>query len=683
MSYSLSGTDASSLAISSSGVLSFGSAPNYESKNSYSATVAASDGTNSTTQDVTISVTDVNDAPVATAAAYIMNLKPQSQTSGTLTLAGTDEDGDTLTYSIVSNGSYGTASLSGTTITYQTDASTQSAQSESFTFKVNDGTVDSSAATISIDLRTDPLYQYQWHLNNTGQTNFASNAGTSGADLNVDTVIASNVYGTGVNIGIIDGGIELDHEDLSSNVLANASWDYVDADRNPVPVGNDSHGTAIAGITSATAWNNLGGRGIAPGSKFTSYNVLDTSLTSDLIDAVGAGDGSKADNSNIDIYNMSFGVASPTAYESILSGDLLAAFDNGINNLRSGKGAIYIKSGGNYYSYIESGSDVYCGPNSQASDLMTCHDSSHNTYGANPHFITEPAITAKDGASTYASAGSNAWVSAYGGEYGTTDPAIMSSDLATCSKGSVRTGNASSNAFNNQGNHSENTSCNYTATMNGSSSAAPMVAGVVALMLEKEPNLTWRDVKHILATTADVIDANQSVTHNSVVQHDWRTNAAGYEFHNWYGFGKVNAQAALDAADSYTIGSLGTLCTITGTTGVINQALSDSTNTSVINISSSSPCGSGVIEFVKVKMYYSHAAPNTVGMRLQSPSNTIANIITPFSKITTDPNEVEFNIGVSSFYGESMTGNWTIAIDDYVSGTTGNLRGWTIEIYGH
>ena len=112
-----------------------------------------------------------------------MNLLPQSQTSGTLTLAGTDEDGDTLSYSIVSNGSHGTASLSGTTITYQSGPDTQSAQSESFTFKVNDGTVDSSAATISIDLRTDPLYQYQWHLNNTGQTNFATNAGTSGAPL--------------------------------------------------------------------------------------------------------------------------------------------------------------------------------------------------------------------------------------------------------------------------------------------------------------------------------------------------------------------------------------------------------------------------------------------------------------------------------------------------------------------
>ena len=92
-------------------------------------------------------------APVATAASYYLDLLPQSQTSGSITLAGTDEDGDTLTYSIVSNGSYGTASLSGTTITYQTAASTQSAQSESFTFKVNDGALDSSAATISIDLR--------------------------------------------------------------------------------------------------------------------------------------------------------------------------------------------------------------------------------------------------------------------------------------------------------------------------------------------------------------------------------------------------------------------------------------------------------------------------------------------------------------------------------------------------
>ena len=200
------------------GVLTFNSAPNYETKSSYTASVTASDGLFTATQFITVNVADVNDAPTATAANYYMNLLPQDQTSGVITLSGTDEDGDTLTYSIVSNGSYGIASLSGTTVTYQTNANTQSAQSESFTFKVNDGTVDSSAATISIDLRSDPLYQYQWHLNNTGQTNFATNGGSSGADLNVDSVISSGITGSGVRVNVVDQGLEITHEDLVDNI---------------------------------------------------------------------------------------------------------------------------------------------------------------------------------------------------------------------------------------------------------------------------------------------------------------------------------------------------------------------------------------------------------------------------------------------------------------------------------
>ena len=117
--------------------MTFNGAPNYETKTSYTATVTASDGSLNATQSITVNITDVNDAPTATAANYYMNLLPQDQTSGVITLSGTDEDGDTLTYSIVGNGSYGTASLSGATVTYQTNANTQSAQSESFTFKVS------------------------------------------------------------------------------------------------------------------------------------------------------------------------------------------------------------------------------------------------------------------------------------------------------------------------------------------------------------------------------------------------------------------------------------------------------------------------------------------------------------------------------------------------------------------
>ena len=122
----------------------------YNGTDTFSYTITQGDKTSSATVSVTIEA--VNDAPVATAANYYLNLLPMPQNSGDITLAGTDKDGDTLTYSIVSNGSYGTASLSGSTVSYQTSASTQSAQSESFTFKVNDGTVDSSAATVLICL---------------------------------------------------------------------------------------------------------------------------------------------------------------------------------------------------------------------------------------------------------------------------------------------------------------------------------------------------------------------------------------------------------------------------------------------------------------------------------------------------------------------------------------------------
>ena len=100
MSYSLSGTDASSLAISSSGVLSFGPPPNYESKNSYSATVAASDGTNSTTQDITINITDVNEIPyLSQGSNFYINENEASIDIGSAVI---DEDGDTITFSVAS-----------------------------------------------------------------------------------------------------------------------------------------------------------------------------------------------------------------------------------------------------------------------------------------------------------------------------------------------------------------------------------------------------------------------------------------------------------------------------------------------------------------------------------------------------------------------------------------------------
>ena len=94
ISFSVSGSE---LAITSAGVITFASAPNYETKNSYTATVTANDGVNTTAQSITVNVTDVNDAPVFTSSATLNG--DENQTSiGTIT--GSDEDGNSLSFSV-------------------------------------------------------------------------------------------------------------------------------------------------------------------------------------------------------------------------------------------------------------------------------------------------------------------------------------------------------------------------------------------------------------------------------------------------------------------------------------------------------------------------------------------------------------------------------------------------------
>ena len=696
---------------SSTGALTFDSEPNYEVKSRYppagssteSYIVKASDGTNVTSQSLTLIINDVNDAPSATAASYFMNLLPQSQTSGTITLAGTDEDGDTLTYSIVSNGSYGTASLSGATATYQSAADTQSAQSESFTFKVNDGTVDSSAATISIDLRTDPLYQHQWHLNNTGQTNFATNGGTSGADLNVDSVIVSGITGSGVRVNVVDEGLEIAHEDLVDNVVTNGSYDFVEDDNDPTrSVDDGDHGTWVAGILAAKGWNNKGGRGVAPNAELIGFNYISSQSSSNHTAALY----SSSLVADVDIFNMSYG-SSPNGqfgpanqYTSPLSfreNSVVA----GASNLRAGKGALYIKSSGNSWLTANNANNDSEMPNWDANfDYMT----------SEPEVITVGGLTATDTRASYSTPGASLWISSYAGESGFNNshlqtqglagysndnrvlkPSIMTTDQSGCNQGVVSEPgklawlgvNVSVNEFEEHiSPHSENQNCNYTTTMNGTSSAAPNVSGVIALMLEKNPNLTWRDVKHILASTATQVDANSSKTVQGISQYSWVTNAANYKYNPIYGFGKVNAADAVTSAGNYTAGSLGNQVSYQTESGTINANINSLTVNSYPITVSNLDGYDGIIEWIRIGVQIDHADPSEFGMRLVSPSGTTHNIMFPYTAVTTNPGGSTFELGIGGFYGESVEGTWLLYIDEYTDdGIDGVLQQWDIRTW--
>src|SRR5207248_2390685 len=118
-------------------------AANYNGPDSF--TFKANDGTlNSNVATVTLTVTPVNDAPVATAQSVTTN----QDTAKAMTLTATDVDGDTLTYAVVTAPTHGTLSGVAPNLTYTPAAGYNGP--DSFTFKANDGTVDSAAATVSL-----------------------------------------------------------------------------------------------------------------------------------------------------------------------------------------------------------------------------------------------------------------------------------------------------------------------------------------------------------------------------------------------------------------------------------------------------------------------------------------------------------------------------------------------------
>jgi len=600
----------------------------------------------------------------------------------TVSISASDSDGDSLTYTLTSDPvNKVTGSVSGSTLTLTPDATYSG--TATLTLKVSDGTKDTSKSFSLIIAANDPLYQYQWHLNNSGQTNFSGNSGTSSDDINVDSVISAGYTGSDVIVAVVDSGLEIAHEDLSANVVVGGSWDFVGSDTDPTnPATTGDHGTSVAGLIASTGWNGKGGRGVAPSALLKGFNVLESWSTSKQIKSLGGASYS----SDVDIFNQSYGY-NLTADQRINS-TVEAHFLYGVTSLRGGKGAVYIKSSGNGFYRVGS---IYCSSIYGASTGLSCQNANMDYNNSIPYNIVVGALTAKGKKSSYSTAGSSLWVSAPGGEYGSTTPAMMTTDQSSCTQGYVRTGGATTNTFNTVAGgagHSENSNCNYSSTFNGTSSAAPVTSGAVALILEANPSLTWRDVKHILASTSDQVNASISTTNITIngttyaAEPAWLTNNAGYKFHNYYGFGRVNVGAAITAAKAYTAGSLGTFATGSWvSSGTLNTAIPNNNATgasSAVSVSDSK-----TIEAVQVKINLSHSYTGELAIELTSPSGTKSMLFNPKNVFASDNNLTNFILLSNAFYGESSSGNWTLKVVDTAANDTGTLTNWSIRIFGH
>ena len=181
----------------------------------------------------------------------------------------------------------------------------------------------------------DPLYGCQWHLKNTGQL-----GGTSGEDINVEGAWAT-VMGTGITVAVVDGGMDVTHEDLTENLDTSKNHDYHGA-RSLFDFGR-SHGTSVAGVIAARD-NSLGVRGVAPRATIYSYSFGSSLSDDQAADAMTRHMATTAVSSNSWGNGEGLGLKpAPASWEM--------AVDSGVTTGYDGKGVVYIFAAGNGASF--------------------------------------------------------------------------------------------------------------------------------------------------------------------------------------------------------------------------------------------------------------------------------------------------------------------------------------------
>jgi subtilisin family serine protease len=353
----------------------------------------------------------------------------------------------------------------------------------------------------SLALPNDTYLPEEWHLKNDGFIASGSYTTKKGADAKVvDAWMRLNSLGSSdVVIAIIDNGIDITHPDLRNKVYRPFDlWTQSDrlSDADPA----FTHGTPCASLAVAVA-NGQGMVGVAPNAKFmpvsgTSYSVRATEQMFDYCIQNGA-----------DVVSCSWGTTDTRyALNSLKEAAIAKAAKLG----RNGKGCVILFAAGN-----------------EGLDYV-------NFYAAHPDVICVGACDSKDRYASYSNQGAEVTICApSNGDW----PLIAA--RAWWDPGTTARGEGAwkywADGLDRSGPYKH---------FGGTSGATPIVAGICALMLSANPNLTAKEVKDILIKTADKIGSPADYSNG----HSRK-----------YGYGRVNADKAVAEALRRRDGTAGTV----------------------------------------------------------------------------------------------------------------------------
>lgn len=487
------------------------------------------------------------------------------------------------------------------------------------------------------DLPGDPLVVEQWYLSDVNVMPVWKDY--SGKGIRIGQFEPGGAYSTGPEV------FDYRHPDLQSN--ADKAWlNMLDANgRSETPQTFSSHATMVAGVMVA-ARNGEGGIGVAYDASLAGHYIqgegLEVSrLNQEITDAL-------AKFKNFDVVNNSWGPTTSFALDVAPKGALEKGVLAAVAQGRNGLGTAIVMAAGN--------------------DRATGANTNYNALTANRAVIVAGSINAPSdlgtlqlGSKPFSNPGASILVSAPGSNIDSTSRELIAD-----------TGSTFGGDY---------------ATSQGTSFAAPIVSGVIALMLEANPALGYRDIQVILAMTATkVTDPNGT---------DWVSNGAktwnGGAMHvsHDYGFGKIDARAAVRLAETWTEqNTYANEFATTAASGVLKAAIPEGSGLLTRTLS----VGSGMeVESAQVTLELEHQRWGDLIVKLISPAGTESILVNRPEKApggaasdlgNASSGLLSFSFNTTHVMGEQSAGNWTLQVIDAVTGNAGTLKNWTLDLYG-
>ncbi|NXW09702.1 PCSK4 convertase, partial [Fregetta grallaria] len=440
---------------------------------------------------------------------------------------------------------------------------------------------------------TDPWFHKQWYMNN-----------DIDPDLNILTAWSKGYTGLGVVLTVLDDGIEKDHPDLSANYDPLASYDFNSNDPDPQPryaAGDENrHGTRCAGEVAAAANNRICGAGVAYNAKVGGVRMLDGPIT-DMVEAQSL----SLRPQHIHIYSASWG---PEDDGKTMDGPgVLAAeaFYRGVTKGRGGLGSIFVWASGNGgINYDNCNCDGY------ANSIYTLSVGSVLAGGRRPWY----------------GEGCSAILTTTYSSRTTSEVQIVTTDL-----------------------HHR-----CTDKHTGTSASAPLAAGMIALALEANPALTWRDLQHLVIRTSKPAHLQAE---------DWAVNGVGRKVSHHYGYGLLDAGLLVEMAKAWTRTRPQRSCSVKALHAPRNIG-SELTISTDISSCSGRTKRIRSLEHVQVQLSLSYSRRGDLVIALTSPMGTTSTLVTVRPYDTSQQGYKDWTFMSTHFWDENPNGTWTLRLEN-------------------